>query len=272
MLAGDVGGDPAHPPVLLLHGGGQTRHSWRGAARTLVARGYHVICLDARGHGDSDWAPDGAYDWDGYVGDLRAVVGSLGTPPALVGASLGGMTALALSGDGSRSLATALVLVDIVAQLEDGVDRVLDFMAARPHGFASPEEAAEAVAAYNPHRPRPKVASGLMKNLRQRTDGRYYWHWDPKVIAARDHIDWDALERRMLTAAANVTVPTLLVRGLMSDVVSDKGIEQLRAHMTKLEVRDVAGAGHMVAGDKNDAFNAAVVEFLAKHHPPAKRP
>lgn len=265
-LAVDVGGDPAAPPVVLLHGGGQTRHSWAGAMRSLVARGYHVLNLDARGHGDSDWSPEQRYTFEDLAADLRAVVGTLAAPPALVGASLGAATALELVGTSATPLANCLVLVDLVPEAEEeGVQRIRAFMGANAGGFASVEEAADAVAAYYPHRPRPRNPSGLMKNLRQRADGRLYWHWDPAFL---DHMRRDTPEQfssRLLAASRGVRIPTLLVRGQKSDIVGDTGVAGLRAVLPQLEVVEVAGAGHMVAGDRNDAFNAGVIDFLDRH-------
>jgi len=175
-LAADVGGDETAPAVILLHGGGQTRHSWGALMRELVAQGYHVINLDSRGHGDSDWARDGNYSFDEFAKDLRAVISTLAAPPALVGASMGGATALQVVGESASSLASALVLVDVVPRIDNrGAKKIRAFMTARPDGFATVEEAVEAVAAYNPHRPRPKTSAGMMKNLRLHADGRLHW-------------------------------------------------------------------------------------------------
>ena len=148
-LAADVGGDPARPPVILMHGGGQTRHAWARAARELIAEGYHVICPDARGHGDSGWAADGNYRLDAFSGDLRAIIAALARPPALIGASLGGGTALLTIGESESPIASALVLVDMVPRPDPvGVSNIVRFMGANPQGFASLEEAADAVTAY----------------------------------------------------------------------------------------------------------------------------
>jgi pimeloyl-ACP methyl ester carboxylesterase len=265
-LAADVGGDPAGPAVVLLHGGGQTRHSWSGAMRSLLARGYYVINLDARGHGDSDWSPERRYAFEDMAADLRAIVETLPEPPALVGASLGAATSLVLVGTSRAPLARCLVLVDLVPEAEEeGVQRIRAFMAANPHGFASVEEAADAVAAYYPHRPRPKDPSGLLKNLRRRADGRLYWHWDPAFLESMRSDTPAQFAERLLAASRGVTVPTLLVRGQRSDVVGDTGVAGLRAALPQLEVVEVAGAGHMVAGDRNDAFNAGVIAFLDRH-------
>jgi pimeloyl-ACP methyl ester carboxylesterase len=268
QVVGDVGGDPARPTVILQHGGGQTRHSWGRAMRELVERGYHVINLDARGHGDSDWAPDGNYSLDALASDLHAVIATLEAPPALVGASMGGATSLVTVGNSPTRIAAAMVLVDVIPRLNrEGAAKIVAFMNANPDGFADIEAAADAVAAYNPHRPRPKDVSGLMKNLRLREDGRLHWHWDPKFVRRPTKVEPPMLAAQLLEAASRVRVPTLLVRGMQSDIVTEEGVEEFRRLLPTLEVYDVMGAGHMVAGDKNDVFNQGVVSFLQRHLP-----
>lgn len=266
-LAADVGGDPAHPAVILMHGGGQTRHSWGSAMRELVAQGLHVITLDARGHGDSDWSPNGDYSLAALATDLRAVMATLPSRPALVGASMGGATALYAVGNSAEPIARALVLVDIVPRVEAaGGAKIGNFMRANPEGFATLDEAADAVAAYYPHRPRPKDPSGLMKNLRVREDGRLYWHWDPRMMTRAEGLpEPPRFAQQLLDACAGVKIPSLLVRGLESDIVGDDGVREFKAHLPELEVFDVSGAGHMVAGDRNDAFNEGVISFLRRH-------
>jgi pimeloyl-ACP methyl ester carboxylesterase len=268
QLVADVGGDPAAPPVILMHGGGQTRHSWGGAMRELVRRGYHVINLDARGHGQSDWAPDGDYGFSTQARDLDRIIATLSAKPALVGASMGGATGLILAGMRDPSPAAALVLVDIVPRMDpEGSAKIRAFMARHRDGFANVEEAAEAVRRYNPHRPPPKDHSGLLKNLRRHADGRLYWHWDPRLIMDPEGVEPPLPVAELQRAADGVRIPTLLVRGLKSDIVTDEGVADLRRRVAHVEVFDVAGAGHMVAGDRNDAFNQGVFEFLHRHLP-----
>jgi pimeloyl-ACP methyl ester carboxylesterase len=270
-LAADVAGPDDGPPVLLLHGGGQTRHSWGTTLAVLAEKGWRVYNLDLRGHGDSDWVPDGDYTIDAFAGDVKAVAGSLSRRPALVGASLGGLASLvAIGSDPGSDLATALVLVDVAPKVEEaGRERIGRFMMEHmERGFGSLDEVADAVARYNPHRPRPRDLSGLRKNLRER-NGRWYWHWDPAFIQGRwgspdetrtTIIDTDQLE----AAARGLTLPVLLVRGLVSDLLSEEGARQLLELVPHGEMVSVAGAGHMVAGDRNDLFNDAVVSFLSR--------
>jgi pimeloyl-ACP methyl ester carboxylesterase len=268
-LVGDVAGDPNASTVIFLHGGGQTRHSWHGAMRELVGRGYHVINLDARGHGDSQWSPDGEYTIEVLAEDLARVIHTLSSKPALVGASMGGATSLYLAGTSAEPIASALVLVDIVPQLNmEGAEKIGTFMRANPNGFANLEEVADAVSAYNPHRARPKDNSGLMKNLRLREDGRLHWHWDPRMVQSQSRAEPPVFREMLNKAADHVKIPTLLVRGSQSNIVTDEGVVDLKSHLPQLEVFDVGGAGHMVAGDKNDAFNQGVFDFLRRHLPP----
>jgi non-heme chloroperoxidase len=265
-LAADLYGDEADPPVLMLHGGGQTRHAWGSAARAFAEAGRFAVSIDLRGHGHSDWSPDGVYDMDRFAADVRSISSSLGRPPALVGASLGGLSSLAAVGESTTPLATSLVLVDVAPRVEvAGRQKIQGFMRAGMRGFDTLEDAADSIGEFIPHRPRPKDLSGLQKNLRQRGDGRWYWHWDPRWIGNNEGVDGQGgLVRhdRLCAAARKVTVPTLLVRGRMSDIVSDESVRELRELIPHAEVVDVAGAGHMVAGDKNDVFNAAVIDFV----------
>ena len=265
-LAADIVGPEAGQPVILLHGGGQTRHSWSKAASELVAAGYRVISPDLRGHGESQWCPHGRYTLDDYIADLGLIMATLPAAPVLVGASLGGVVSLIGQGEQRLPHARALVLVDVVPRMETaGVQEVIDFMSANAGGFLSLEAAADTVAQYLPHRPRRSSNDGLLKNLRQRSDGRYYWHWDPAVHSnAGSPESIEAMARRMEEAARLIDIPTLVVRGGQSRVVSPEGVAHLAELIPHAEYVDVAEAGHMVAGDQNDLFNAAIVRFLAE--------
>jgi len=335
-LAGDRWDPPAgehRGVVLLLHGGGQTRHSWRRTGERMAAHGWSAIALDARGHGDSAWDPARNYSHLAMADDLDEIVRQLGEPPVLVGASMGGITALVAQARAPR-LGRALVLVDITPKLEPaGIRHIFEFMTSAPDGFGSLEEAADAIAAYNPNRKRPANLDGLKKNLRLR-DGRWHWHWDPAFMQIREEArrelgddvlepaappapgglgvvgaadtaavsaagsgaaavgtagsgaaagsdtggpDADEFVRKadlavqsdnLRAAARSVRVPVLLVRGKQSDIVSEEGAAELLALIPHAEYVDVAGAGHMVAGDDNDVFAGRLGDFLDKLPPP----
>lgn len=262
-LVADVGGHPDDPPAILLHGGGQTRYSWGETAQALAEHGFRVISLDQRGHGESDWSSSGDYAIDHYAADLRAVCAALGRPAALIGASLGGVTSLIAAGENEQPIASALVLVDIAPRINyEAAEAIHRFMRSAPDGFASVDEAADAVAAYLPHRPRPTDTSGLLRNLRHR-DGRLYWHWDPRLmdVAPESLADGHA---RLAAAARRIDAPTLLVRGGNSDLVTEDGARDFLDIVPSAEYTVIRDAHHMVAGDRNTAFSAAVIEFMRR--------
>jgi pimeloyl-ACP methyl ester carboxylesterase len=265
-IVADTFGSPEDKPVLFLHGGGQTRHSWGDSAKVIAENGYYSIALDARGHGDSSWSESGNYRIEDLGNDLKTVIKQLGKSPALVGASMGGLTSLIAEGESEESISSAIVLVDIAPKAEQkGIERIFAFMSSNKNGFASIDEAANAVAAYLPNRPRPTDHSRLEKNLRLREDGRYYWHWDMKMLELWKSITPDQQiknETRLFQAAKKLKVPTLIVRGGMSDVVSEKVMAEFLDEVPHVRSVNVSDAGHMVAGDSNHAFTNAVLDFL----------
>jgi pimeloyl-ACP methyl ester carboxylesterase len=265
-LTADCFGNPEDRPAILLHGGGQTRHSWSGTAQRLAEAGWYAMTIDLRGHGESDWDPNGTYHHEGFRNDVIQVARELSSPPVLIGASLGGIASLLAIHEAGNDLASALVLVDIATRMEAaGANRIMEFMRGGEDGFDSLEEVADAVSAYNPHRPRPKDISGLEKNLRKGEDGRYRWHWDPDFMkVGPDGGDSFMTSTLLDDAAASLVLPTLLVRGKMSDLLSEEGAKTFLEQVPHADFSDVSGAGHMVAGDRNDLFSEAVLGFLDK--------
>jgi pimeloyl-ACP methyl ester carboxylesterase len=269
-LAVERFGDAAAPSLVFAHGFGQTRHAWAGTARTLAEEGWHCLTADSRGHGDSGWNADGDYDFPQFVDDLARLAQQAARPPAetapiLVGASMGGL--LGLVAQSAHAPFRALVLVDITPRWENaGVERILAFMRAHPDGFGSVEEAADAIAHYLPHRPERKSPQRLRQLLVARADGRLRWHWDPRML---DRIAADSGQQQahLLEAARNIRVPTLLISGARSDIVSAATIEEFLACVPHAEHVSVAHASHMVVGDRNDAFTDAVRQFIEPLRP-----
>jgi len=266
VIRGEAWGSRDNPPVILLHGGGQTRHSWAGTCKAIAKDGWYALAVDLRGHGESEWSADGEYGLERFSADLRAIIATLDSKPVVVGASLGGMTALLTEGNAETSLMSGIVLVDIAPRMEPkGVDRIVSFMTGKPEGFATLEEVADAISAYNPHRTRPKDLSGLARNLRRSDDGRWLWHWDPRFMQFGDTETRPPRDPAVLEAAArSLQIPTLLVRGKQSDLLSEEGAQHFLEQVPHAKYVDVSGAGHMVAGDKNDAFSNAVLDFLRR--------
>lgn len=249
------------PTILMLHGGGQNRFSWKNTGQILADAGFHVVVLDSRGHGDSDRSPTANYSLETLTGDTLQVIYQIGRPVALIGASMGGLTSLPVAHEAGPELVIKLVLVDVVPRFEKGGSaRIRDFMFSGIDGFTSLEEAADAVAAYLPHRARPRSAEGLKKNLRLR-DGKWFWHWDPAFLTAPGD---DPFERAEMLehAAINLEIPILLIRGKLSDVVSTEGVQDFLQKVPGAQFVELSDAGHTAAGDDNDAFTDAVVQFV----------
>ena len=270
-LVADMHGPVGAPTVLLLHGGGQTRHAWGNAAQTLAEQGWRTVALDLPGHGDSAWAADGDYRIEVLADTMCRIWRELGTPLAVVGASLGGLISMAAVGRADAPPINALVLVDIAPRMEEaGVERIVRFMRAQPDGFASLEEAAQHIAAYR-GRPMGGPIEGLKKNLRLNAQGRWVWHWDPQLMSEANHnhrSDADGYER----ALRGLQAPTLLLRGQRSDVISEEDARALVQTLPRARFVDLKGAGHMIAGDANDAFVASVATFLHEVMPSAQSP
>jgi pimeloyl-ACP methyl ester carboxylesterase len=260
-------GDSTATPVVLLHGGGQTKESWRQTAEALASSGWYAVAVDLRGHGDSGWSPDGSYVLDAFIDDVVRVVEFLGAPPVLVGASLGGNACLGALG-AIPDLALGLVLVDVTPYFRPaGFVRIREWMKITgERGFSSLEEAADTVAEYLPHRPR-RTGDELRKNLRE-VNGRYLWHWDPAFLAEPTDIavNGDALVDpvRLGAAASLLRVPTLLIRGGDSDVISDEDAARFLRLVPHAEFVAVAGAQHMVAGDDNAVFDQVLRDFIER--------
>ncbi len=248
-------------PVLFAHGFGQTRQAWGGTAQALAAHGYQSIAVDGRGHGDSDWnAADRPYAMQQFVDDLTALATTTIRPPVLVGASMGGLLGLMVQAQAAPF--DALVLVDITPRWEsEGVERILSFMGAHPDGFADFDEAAAAIATYLPHRRRRKSPEQLRSLLVPHADGRLRWHWDPRMLdeVARDsHRHQDEL----VQAARRIHVPTLLISGGRSDLVSERTVSEFLELVPHARHVRIEQATHMVAGDRNDVFTDAILAFL----------
>lgn len=256
-------GNAERPTILMLHGGGQNRFSWKNTGQILANDGFHVIAMDSRGHGDSDRAPDADYDVDTLTADVMHVLNTIDRPVVLVGASMGGLTGILVAHRAGPDRVTKLVLVDVVPRFEkNGSARIRDFMFSGIDGFDSLEQAADAVAAYLPYRTRPRSPEGLKKNLRLR-NGRWYWHWDPAFMT-KPGDDPELRTEKFEDAATSLAIPVLLIRGKLSDVVSPEGVQHFLTQVPRAEFVELSNAGHTAAGDDNDAFSQVVVDFVER--------
>ncbi len=261
-IKAETWGDPKGRPVILSHGGGQTRHAWGGAAQAMAEKGWYAVAYDHRGHGESSWCPDGGYAIEDFANDMKFIATTFDQLPVLVGASLGGLSAILSQGESNEAIFEAVVLVDITHNMSvEGAMNVLGFMGTHvEEGFATLEEAADVISEYT-GRPRRKNLDGLAKNLRLGDDGRYRWHWDPKFLIGRLKVN-KSNPYRLSDAVTNIPQPILLVRGQQSDLVTKEIAAQFLETVPHAKSVDVAYARHMVAGDRNDIFTSAVMDFL----------
>ena len=261
-LVGEAFGDPAAPPVLFFHGGGQSRSAWRGAARLVGAAGYYGISFDLRGHGDSEWAADGDYLVDAYGRDVEALLAQFARPVTLVGASRGGQACL-IGGSRHAERVRLIALADVAPLMRDyGIDGIRAFYAEGEAGFASPDQAADSLARHL-HQPRMADASRLKKSLRQDADGRWHWHWDPATgypLFLHPPSEGEAI----LAAAARVSSPVVLVRAELSHLLTDEGVARFKQLTPQLQVVTAIGVGHMFTADRNDGFASDLLDWLAQ--------
>ncbi|PKM06337.1 MAG: alpha/beta hydrolase [Gammaproteobacteria bacterium HGW-Gammaproteobacteria-4] len=249
------------PEVLLAHGFGQTRQSWQGTASSLVGKGYSALSFDARGHGESGRNPVGQrYQPDQWVGDVYALAAAMPAPRLLIGASMGGLTGLMAQAE--HALFDAMVLVDITPRWEsEGFARIVAFMSAHPDGFSDTEHAADAIAGYLPQHRARKRPEQLASLLVKRDDGRLVWHWDPRMLTDLP-AQSEPIQRRVVEAARQIDVPLLLISGGQSDLVSDRTVAEFLELVPHAQHQRIDEASHMVAGDDNAAFTAAIHAFL----------
>lgn len=259
-LAADAYGDPAAPPVLFFHGGGQGRRAWGRTARMVGEAGFRGITLDLRGHGDSEWAADGDYHVDAFARDVERLLEWGDRPTALVGASRGGQAAL-IGAARHPQLVSLVMLADVVPRMAmGGVSRIQQFLERSLAGFATPDEAADCLSEML-DKPRPPDSSGLRKVMRTGDDGRLYWMWDPDTVRPEfiaPPSEFELVEQ----AAQGFSRPIVMVRGTESDMVSTESVAHFRRITPQLITHEAEGAGHMFTGDTNDGFASALLDHL----------
>jgi esterase len=256
-------GTAGRPPVLFLHGGGLTAHTWDLVCLALHDS-FHCIALDQRGHGDSEWSPGLDYGTAAHVGDLEALIAHLGLErPVLVGQSMGALNSLSYAARHAESLA-GLVLVDMTPEVRfEGAQRIFDFVTA-PAELESVEAFVERAMEFNPGRDPRLLRRSLLHNLRRLPDGRWTWKYDRRHMT-RERFEALRAEVAGLTERVRgVTCPTLVVRGERSDVVTPEGAQALVDALPDGELATVLDAGHTVQGDNPRGLADALAGFLRR--------
>ena len=257
-------GHPEKPPLVLLHGVGQTCHTWDLFAAAMSEH-FHVMAFDQRGHGDTDWAPDKDYSRARMVEDAAAFTGALGLDRFfLIGMSMGGANSLAFTARHPDKV-TALVVVDVGPRVEpEGVKHIRDFMR-NFREFDSLDQAAEVIHKFNPRRPLEVIRKfTVVYNLKQLPTGKWTWKYDTYFSEAHRSMDVKKMHAELSAAVRGIRCPTLVVKGGESDVFSMDGARGLQDMIPGAEFAVVAGAGHSVMGDNPQGFEAAVRGFYEK--------
>jgi esterase len=247
------------PPMLLLHGGAQTAHSWDEVAPDL-ARDHHVLALDQRGHGDTEWAPEGRYRRDDFVADIRAFADDRDWErPTLVALSLGGLNSIAFAASHPERIA-GLIVVDVTPTISQAGGKMIAAQLAT-RDFASFDEAVARALAFNPLRSAENIRTRLRHALREGAEGRWSYKFDPGIGSGGLETDFE----RLWGQVREIRCPTLLVRGAQSAILSREAAARFVRELPGSTVVEVPGAGHSVMGDNPSGFIGAVRPFLARH-------
>ena len=256
-------GEPSAPPMLLLHGVAQTCHSWDFVALSQCDR-FRVIALDQRGHGDSDWAPDGNYAPQAHQRDIHGVVETLDLNDlVLMGLSMGGRNAFTYAASHPERV-RALVIVDAAPQSRAAGSANIRRFVQQDDELDSIDDFVARVQRYNPRRPVEQIRGSLLHNLKQLPNGKWTWKYDKRLRSPGARAPEPGLTERLWGYLERIRCPTLLVRGGMSDMVDMETAEAMRQRIPDGRVATVENAGHLVMGDNPSGFQEAVAEFLAE--------
>lgn len=258
-LRGTWSGRPEGPTVVLSHGDGQTRRSWSDTTQNLTARGFRVLAVDLRGHGESSRPTDGDYRLNAFSEDLVRLLRQVDPTAALVGASLGGLASLLAAAD-PWVAPWALVLVDIALTPDErGLAPIREFMHANPDGFGSVDEATTTITRFRGERVRD--STGLHHVLTRSED--WHWHWDPLFVDGPRNVGVDRDPVALEAAALRVWSPALVVRGAMSAAVSPQEARALTGLIRGASLAEIPRAGHRIAGESYAGFETTIGRFLA---------
>lgn len=252
-------GNRAKPHMLLLHGGAQSAHSWDFFALALRDH-FHIVALDQRGHGDSDWSEAGDYDTAFHVADIQAFTAAIGYHTfILMGLSMGGRNAYSFAAKYPEKV-ERLIVVDVGPDVEaEGRRHIREFLEGT-ETFASFDWLVERVRRFNPRRPEAQIRGSLLNNLKQLEDGRWTWKHDRRRGIRRDR--GGEMNEAAWADLARVKAPTLIVRGAESNILSLQTAVKMRDTLTDSRLVEVPQAGHLVQGDNPVAFERVVREFL----------
>ena len=254
-------GDPANPTVLMLHGASQQGHSWDFISLPL-SPDYHVLALDQRGHGDSDWAPDGDYSLDAMQGDLDAVIPALGLDGFhLMGHSMGGRNSFVWASRHPGTLRSLTIVDTGPESVRRGRQRIQQFREL-PDNLDTLEEFADRIQEYT-GRSREQTLGALKYSIRQGADGKWTWKYD-RLMRQPGREDNNWTPEQLWECYRRIDCPTLVTRGERSDIFAAETLERMGREIPGCTTVTIANAGHLVQGDNPVDFLAAARAHLAR--------
>ena len=256
-------GDPTKPPILMLHGFAQQAHSWDFVALAFADK-HRIIALDQRGHGDSDWAPDGDYTPETQQQDIAAIVDKLNLDGfVLMGLSMGGRNSFTYASNNPERV-RALVIVDAGPEnVRLGTQNIQRFVE-QDDQLDSIDAFVDRVVSYNPRRDPVQIRGSIINNLKELSNGKWTWKYD-KILRSPgrmgQHQDPDTT-KRLWNYLESLSCPTLVVRGDRSDVISTETTDEMHKRIPSSRLAIVENAGHLVMGDNPSGFESAVTKFI----------
>lgn len=255
-------GNAGKPQMLLLHGFAQQCHSWDFVALAFTDR-FHVVALDLRGHGDSDWAPDGDYSPETQQNDIKGVVNELGLKNfVLMGLSMGGRNSFTYASNNPEEV-RAVVIVDAGPENQRAGTQNIRRFVQQDDELDSIDAFVDRVMEYNPRRDPVQLRGSLAHNLKELPNGKWTWKYDKALRGGNRRMGQDPeMTQRLWGYLENLACPTLVVKGDQSDIMASETAEEMQRRIPNGRLATVSNAGHLVMGDNPAGFEAAVTEFL----------
>jgi pimeloyl-ACP methyl ester carboxylesterase len=257
-------GNPEHPALVLLHGFQSNAHTWDTFSHAMAAT-YHVLALDQRGHGDTSWAPDGAYAPTTSVGDIASFITALHLAPAVViGHSMGGRHAAMVAADHPEKV-RKVVIVDTAAEFPPAMQTMRSQSSApaappQPETFDTFEEVVQNGIKQYPLTPEAELRHANYHNLSRGADGKWRWRWDINLLQwRRMH---QSRQGDLYTYLQRIQCPTLLIRGQRSPLLTPEVAQKMIQALPHGRTVDIANAAHTVNADNAPEFNAVMAAFL----------
>jgi len=248
------------PPILFLHGGGLNAHTWDCVA-VMLREGYRCIALDQRGHGESEWSPVLDYRFATHVGDIEGFIEATRLErPILVGQSMGGLNSIAYATRHSEQM-RAMVIVDVAPEVSSSAAERIRAFSATPE-LDSPEAFLERAVRFNPLRDPAVLRRSLYYNLRETPAGKWTFKHDQRRRSDEGMRSFTEDRVRLGSELSSIRCPTLVVRGALSDILTDDAAQKFAGSLPDGRWVRVENSGHNVQGDNPRSLLDAMLAFF----------